>query len=582
MSPQPDYIRRRRFAGLLPEVIFLPIVARELRVAARRPRTYYGRMMAAALCVAATAYVFTLTSTLGTIEFVGDTLFYTTSYMLFGWSLLSAWAGCDSISIEKREGTLGLLFLTDLKSYDIVLGKLAASALPSFYAALAALPVMAISMAMGGVSAAQYVKTGLAILNAFFLGQAVGVFSSSLCRRRGSAMGLTFLILWLYLQFAYSAVVPALSVATIPRHTWLAAFLSLNNPTRPFLIALYGEGFSLFGARFFPGPGYWPSLLVAHLHVWIFLALAIWVLPRRWREKNKAASVWRTRWEQWRFGSMAARAAFRRQLATVNPFLWLVCRGRFSPDFVWSIMGIFAMIAVLIATYATMQVGWVNSYDGSFVSIIVLLHLMLKMGVPTHAALLEEHRRSGSLETLLCCSPMSGDDIIKGMWLAIRRYYFWPAAVVIMAESIMFIAAFATGLRYSVDWDLLCFILVSLLVLIPDLRALGWMAMWRSMSNPRPRNAGLNAFFWFCIFPWMLVWVCYATRLFTSEHWLWVIWPTYALVSDAIVCRLARNRLRKNFRLWAAPSHGQALGFWGRLGRLAGLLWRKRANLHPA
>ena len=31
----------------------------------------------------------------------------------------------DCLSVEKREGTLGLLFLTDLKGYDVVLGKLA-------------------------------------------------------------------------------------------------------------------------------------------------------------------------------------------------------------------------------------------------------------------------------------------------------------------------------------------------------------------------------------------------------------------------------------------------------------------------
>ena len=35
----------------------------------------------------------------------------------------------DCLSEEKREGTLGLLFLTDLKGYDVVLGKVAATSL---------------------------------------------------------------------------------------------------------------------------------------------------------------------------------------------------------------------------------------------------------------------------------------------------------------------------------------------------------------------------------------------------------------------------------------------------------------------
>ena len=50
-------------------------------------------------------------------------------------------SSADCLSSEKREGTLGLLFLTDLKGYDIVLGKLAATSLNGFYSLLAAFPV---------------------------------------------------------------------------------------------------------------------------------------------------------------------------------------------------------------------------------------------------------------------------------------------------------------------------------------------------------------------------------------------------------------------------------------------------------
>jgi ABC-type Na+ efflux pump permease subunit len=53
-------------------------------------------------------------------------------------------ATADSISHEKREGTLGLLFLTDLKGHDIVLGKLAATSLRGFYGLLAVFPVLAV------------------------------------------------------------------------------------------------------------------------------------------------------------------------------------------------------------------------------------------------------------------------------------------------------------------------------------------------------------------------------------------------------------------------------------------------------
>jgi ABC-type transport system involved in multi-copper enzyme maturation permease subunit len=549
------------------DMVALPLVARELRVAARRPRTYYGRMLAAGILLAVTLNVLLATHTVGLGKRDGLALFQSISGALLVWALISAFAGADSISAEKREGTIGFLFLTDLKSHDIVLGKMAAAALPAFYRALAALPMLAICMLMGGVTAAQYAKTGLAILNVFFLGQAVGMFSSAFCRLRGNAMGLPFLIFLVYL--AYFACMAALAEFMGWRR--LADFIWLNNPARPFYLA-----WSVFFTRGGAASGYWLSLLITNLHAWIFLALASWVLPRRWREKHKKASVWKTWWERWRYGSMAARTAFRRRLVSVNPFLWLMCRRRLSPVFGWCIMGGFAALMALCACAIYSDESWSETCAGYFVWMIVSVQLMLRMGVPAHAALLEEHRRNGSLEIMLCCTPMSVDDILDGMWLVLRRYYLWPALVLVTLEGLMFIAALIMGLRHSVDMNLLCFIVVSTILLLADLRAMAWMALWGSMSNRRPRSAGPSAFFLICMFPWMLVGICYATPWIRSEFWLWILWPLFALVNDAIACRLAQNALRKNFRLWAVPSYGEVLGFWGRAGRRLGLIRRQR------
>ena len=558
---------------IAPRVVFLPIVTRELRVASRRPKTYYGRMLVAAFWVAIAAYVLFVISQMGFDRSGGLVLFNGLSGGLFGWALLSAWAGCDSISVEKREGTVGLLFLTDLKSHDIVLGKMFSSALPSFYAALAALPLLAICMLMGGITATHYAKTGLAILNVFFFCQAVGVFSSALCRLRGNAVGLPLLILLMYLPCC--GIVAA--VADVNGSKDLAFFIQLNNPAHTFVLA------SAASSARIPAHEYWLSLLAVHLHAWIFLGLACWVLPRRWRDKPKIMSGWKRTWERWRYGRMTVRTAFRRRLASVNPFLWLVCRGRFSPAFVWCIMGIVAMMTLVISAIQVSQDSWADSYDGCFVFIIVTLQLMLRMGVPAHAALLEGHRRNGSLETILCCTPLSVDDILDGMWLVVRRYYLWPAMFVVAAQGLMFIAALVTGQRHSLNVGLLCFIGASILLLIPDLLAMAWMAMWTAMSNPRPRSAGATALFWISMFPWMLVSVCFATRLVRSEYWVWPLWLIFGLTNDVLTRWIAQKRLRENFRLWANPSYGEVLGFWGRLGRFFGLLRRRwRPSPRPA
>jgi len=195
MSLLLDNIRKR----MVPDVTILPIVTRELRVAARRPKTYSARTRLALGWTVMGAYVLLGFSATGIGKGSGQTLFTTVSYMMVCWAVVSAWTGCDSISVEKREGTIGLLFLTDLKSHDIVLGKLAACALPSLYGALAAVPLLAISMVLGGVSPALYAKTGVALLNMVFFFQAAGIFASALCRLRRNATNVVLLIVLVYL-----------------------------------------------------------------------------------------------------------------------------------------------------------------------------------------------------------------------------------------------------------------------------------------------------------------------------------------------------------------------------------------------
>src|ERR1700728_713159 len=125
---------------------FLPIADRELRVSSRRHFTYWSRVIAAGFIM----LVFGMLM-LGTISIspamglsVGQMAFSTLKWLAF---LFACSAGIfltsDSISEEKREGTLGLLFLTDLHGYDIVFGKLISQSLLAFYCLVAAFPILA-------------------------------------------------------------------------------------------------------------------------------------------------------------------------------------------------------------------------------------------------------------------------------------------------------------------------------------------------------------------------------------------------------------------------------------------------------
>ncbi len=130
----------------------LPIVERELRVGARSPLLYRSRYMVP--LVGAIVFLFMAYSLYqgAPSQMMGKTMLYVCFGGLF---LVCLFAGvqttADSISREKREGTLGFLFLTDLKGYDIVLGKLVSSSIGGVYSLLGILPVVSVIFLMGGV-----------------------------------------------------------------------------------------------------------------------------------------------------------------------------------------------------------------------------------------------------------------------------------------------------------------------------------------------------------------------------------------------------------------------------------------------
>src|SRR5438270_3279547 len=112
---------------------FLPIVGRELRVASRRRGTYWVRALAALGAIVLGALVYFSTRDEHPHEF-GQRLFGLLAGLSIFYCLTAGvrtTAAC--LSEEKREGTLGLLFLTYLKGYDVVVGNLAATSLNLFY-----------------------------------------------------------------------------------------------------------------------------------------------------------------------------------------------------------------------------------------------------------------------------------------------------------------------------------------------------------------------------------------------------------------------------------------------------------------
>ena len=412
----------------------LPIVGRELRVASRRPGTYWLRVTAGFVAIAVFGWMLlTLLRSEVPPATHGGYLFRALFGLAFVCCLfVGARLTADCLSEEKREGTLGLLFLTDLKGYDVVLGKLAATSLNSVYALLALLPVISLPVQLGGVAASELWQSALVLLNTIFFSLAVGIFVSTLSRDERKSMFATVFVV-LLATFAPFILVFVLAMS-FPQH--------VNDPSDVWpILALspgYGLGYVLTRSSFFtgfaalPAASFWCSLLVVHLASWGLLLVASRILPWVWqtRDSNSRLEQHRARLEQWAYGRAEGRRTHRAALLEINPFLWLVSRERWKPSYVWLYLGSVAGMWFW---------GWFN-YDNlmfdrkTLVPTVFLFQSFLKLWVVSETCQrLAEDRRIGALELLLS-TPLTTREILRGQWLALKRQFAKPLAVVLVLE----------------------------------------------------------------------------------------------------------------------------------------------------
>src|SRR4051812_29272062 len=107
-------------------MILLPVIERELRAAARSKATYRNRFIAAVAMIGVTVWVFFERRWMPQHQ-IGREVFESVSLTSLIVALVAGlFSTADSISEERREGTLGLLYLTDLRSGHVVFGKLVA------------------------------------------------------------------------------------------------------------------------------------------------------------------------------------------------------------------------------------------------------------------------------------------------------------------------------------------------------------------------------------------------------------------------------------------------------------------------
>lgn len=554
---------------------FLPIVQRELRVAARKASTIWFRVLAALVALIIAAGFLTLSLVFGTSNArFGPGLFSTLTWMALAATLAAGlFFTADSLSEEKREGTLGFLFLTDLRGYDVVGGKLLATSLRGSYALLALFPVIAITLLMGGVAGAQFWKSMLALVNALFCSLAAGLFISSLCRDSQRAMGGTLLLLALIC--AGGLVADALVASA--RRAGFSPMGSLASPVYVFWAA------SAWGKTRF-----WQGLLASHAVGWVCLALACVLAPRTWQQRGQrvpgGSAVWAY---SWKYGHASARRAKRGKLMDPNPMMWLAARER------WQTVAIWALVLLVLGSFGAMA-SWAPSLVWiAWAQLSSLIIALLYLWTASQACRFNvEARKTGLLELLLV-TPLDGKAIVSGQWQALLRLFGLPVVLLVavqltgavFAQRATFGAMAARGGVVAPAY-ILNFVgaLAAALSMLGNMTALMWFGMWMGLTSKNASLATLKTVVFVQVLPWLVI--SFASMLLVGllmfsrvalgsgpSNTLMISVPLVmsgvaallSLAKDAAYFIWARDRLFSRFRVEAARTLGTPRRILGKM-----------------
>lgn len=519
---------------------FLPIVERELIEASRRRWTFWIRLAAAALGVLLGGWVMVVMRREPPRE-LGQAMLITLSIAVYLYCLfVGVFRTADCLSEEKREGTLGLLFLTDLKGYDIVLGKLFATSLNAFYGILAIFPVMAIPLLVGGVTIAEFWRIVLVAMNTLFFSLATGMICSAISRDERRSMVVAFLTVLFFT--AGFPLLAAMAGAWLKAYQ-LAEYLLIPSPGYAAFMA-FEDPFSKA-----PFNHFYKSVIFTHALSWVFLVVSSLVVPRTWQDRAMTAAQLRRRerMSRLRLGSPERRRTFRQRLLVVNPIYWLLARHRTKPRAVWAFLGIVAVIWAIGLSIDPRD--WKD--DGPYVVTALIVHTVLKFWVVTESCRrFSLDRQSGAMELLLS-TPMAVKEIVRGQILALERQFVAPVFAVLLMDFVFLLAG-------RQDSDVTAMWVAGMVVFVADLVALSWLGMWRGLNSRRPNRAAAAAMVRVLVLPWMafvlLMTLAAMSDMFGRRINNWdfksvvVLWVVLSFVANIVFAVPARRRLLAEFR----------------------------------
>lgn len=522
---------------------FLPVVERELRVTSRRPWMYWLRFGAAGALLLIFIFVQASRGGRAGTQLGGETLHWMSMFVLGLAMFAGLFLTADSISQEKREGTLGLLFLTPLRAADVVLGKFAACSATAIFALLAVLPTLALPVLIGGVTGGEVFRLAIVLTVTFLYALAQGTFVSVLTGDGRIALGGTFL-----LGIILVGLFPALWWLQHSILDWRALdWLLWPSPGYAFIKA-FDAGYSgPLGAAPF-----WNSIITIAALTFLLMAAAVAILTWNWREREERSPSLEKKSRE------PIESNSGRPFLVVNPFEWLAMKTAGVNTFVSRAVAFFLLL---------WSIFLVASVSGSkpiplFITCLLIgyiLHVLVKVAIAIEAARrFNEDRRNGALELLLV-TPLKVEQILVGQAKAVwGKFQGSRKALWLMNVGFMFVTLLCgeTLQMSGGDQGIFCLIyLGGVLALGVDSFALSWVGMAAGLRSRKSHRAVMGTLLKIMGPSWLIIFLVFIAEPGMDQEEVMgfvIFWNILGVAVATVFGRAARKRLGANLRTLAA------------------------------
>ncbi|HEV3204157.1 MAG TPA: ABC transporter permease [Gemmataceae bacterium] len=405
-----------------------PIFAREFLTLPRRARHYVvrtaypGMLWVLGLTAWQVAVGWTETATLGENARFGLLLFKIFTEvqlaLLFFFGALSA---ASAVCQEKDRRTFVLLLLTDLSSYEIVLGKLLGSLLQFGFLILGMVPVLALVMLLGGTAPEQIGQAALVLAATALAAGSAGTLVALWRDKTFQTLALTVLFLVLYLCLVWG--LPALPdfIGLIPGMSdshfhwdlyevqkWLDPLSALRSILEP---ASPAEG-NIAPAYGFAGVMILVSVI---LNGWGILRLRVWNPsgePIMHRERPEE--------EEEKDRAKAHAAPGKARAVWANPILWREIRTRAYGRRPILVKLAYALVLGLVCYYAFSQLELQKNRAAFAAAVgLVPVSILSFLLISTQAVTSITSERDGGALDLLLVTDLTPKEFIFGKLLGI-------------------------------------------------------------------------------------------------------------------------------------------------------------------